>query len=267
MNKKNMSLNSEEGKQFLLDRYVDKKESACTLAKELDTHAKTIYRALKKHNIQIRSKAESQKLALEKGRADHPTKGKPREMCTKNQIGQKLHKYWTGLDPKEIESRIEKSRQSWYTMSEEKRKEILQKSHVALRKASIEGSKVEKMILAGLLSNKYKCQVHKKFLFPDSECHVDLYLPLQGICIEIDGVSHYQPIWGEEKLKETIERDLQKNEQLLANGYSVIRIQNPKGYYSKAAITLFLKKFLPFLKDVISKESVTLHEIMIGDET
>jgi len=258
-------LHTEEGKQFLLERYVNNQESAYTLAKELNTHGKKIYRALKKHNLPIRSKAESQKLALEKGRANHPTKGKPRDMKVKNQIGQKMHNYWKSLPPETIQARIDASREIWDNIPEKTRELMLKKSHVALRKAAQDGSKVEKMILTALIGQNYKCQVHKKFLFPDSECSVDIYLPIQGICIEINGPSHYLPIWGEERLKETVERDLAKVEQLLANGHAVIIIQNPKGYYSKSAISEFLKKFIPFMKNVCNCKTNTHHEITIGD--
>ncbi len=63
--------------EFVINKYADN-ESTYSIAKELGTYPKKIERILKKNNIKLRSKSESQKLALKAGRCEHPTKGKKR---------------------------------------------------------------------------------------------------------------------------------------------------------------------------------------------
>ena len=61
--------------EFVINKYSEN-ESTYSIAKELGTYPKKIERILKKNNIELRSKSESQKLALKAGRCEHPTKGK-----------------------------------------------------------------------------------------------------------------------------------------------------------------------------------------------
>lgn len=56
----------------------------------------------------------------------------------------------------------------------------------------------------------------------------DFYLPKQNICIEFDGIQHFEPIkyfGGTKKFKETQERDKIKNEYCLKNNIELIRIK------------------------------------------
>lgn len=265
MNNKAHFLHTEEGKKFLQERYVNNGESAYVLAKELDTHTNKIYRALKKHNLPRRSKQEAQKLALQTGTAKHPVAGKPRPMSVKNKIGQKMHDYWQTMGEKELEKRVDKCREIWYSLSEEKRKEMQKKSNVGLRKAANEGSRFEKTLLAGLIAAGFKCEVHKKCLWEDYKCSIDIYLPIEGIAIEVNGPSHFLPLFGEEALRRTIERDLTKIEHLIANGYSVISIQNQKGYSSKVVMDNFVKHFIPYLKNVCKQDKNNYYEILVEE--
>ena len=54
-------------------------------------------------------------------------------------------------------------------------------------------------------------EYHKKGIVPNSNLEVDIYLPEMGAAIEIDGPSHFLPIWGEEALSKTIKSDNEKN--------------------------------------------------------
>lgn len=266
MNKKPPGfLDTEDGKQFLLDRYVNGTDSAYVLAKELEIYENKIYRALRKYGFPRRSKGEAQRNALKKGTAAHPVKGKERPMSVKNKIGQKMHNYWKNIDKNDLEKRIEKSREIWYSIPEEIRKKWQKKANVSLRRASTEGSKFEKVLLSGLTLNGFKCEVHKKFMWENTECSIDIYLPIEGVAIELNGVSHFMPIFGEDRLKKTIERDLMKVEQLLANGYSVISIQNQKGYASKTVMDKFVTAFIPYLKEICNKETNTYNEILVEE--
>ncbi|MBX9836726.1 MAG: hypothetical protein K2X69_00290 [Silvanigrellaceae bacterium] len=53
------------------------------------------------------------------------------------------------------------------------------------------------------------------------------------IAIELDGPTHYEPIFGEEQLLKVKDADNRKNGILLTNGMSVIRIKHPKTTINK----------------------------------
>ena len=223
-----------------------------------------MYRALRYHGFPRKNKQEAQKSYLERS-GNHPTKGKERNVEEKKKIGKGVRKYWTKLSPEQLNARIDRSREMWYNLSEKTREEYLKKSHKALREASVKGSKFEKFLLVALMAAKFRVQPHKKFLFEDSQMHCDIYLPVEGICIEVDGYVHFWPIFGEEQLKERIEKDLLKNEQLLSQGYTVVRIQNPKGYSSKTVMEDFCAKFVIFLKKLTKEPGNTFHEILVDE--
>lgn len=84
-----------EGKDFLEREYRDKKRTPRDLAESLSnsgikTYHKLVVRALEHHSIPIRDKSQAQAEALASERAIHPTKGKPRNPSTKEQISKTL---------------------------------------------------------------------------------------------------------------------------------------------------------------------------------
>lgn len=247
-------LNSPEGKQFIINRYVNGEESVYSMAKELGCYENKLYRAMRKHGIARREKGEAQRIALKSGRFTHPTEGKERTQDEKQRIGETIHNYWEDLSDEKKKKRVEKCRELWYKVPEEQREAWNQKSFEALRQAAEHGSKFEKYLLTALMSKKYVVQPHKKFLFEDSETSVDIFFPVELICVEINGPSHYYPFWGKEQFEKTVERDLFKIEQLMACGYKMIVIQNPKGYHSKTVLRMFTEKFLPFLDKAIKSD-------------
>ena len=54
-----------------------------------------------------------------------------------------------------------------------------------------------------------------------------------GIAIEIDGPSHFLPVWGEDALKKNISYDQKKQGLILGRGLTLIRIKQTKDF-SKA---------------------------------
>ena len=62
---------------YVIQQYTDGC-STIVLAKELDTYPKKIERILKRNGQSLRSKSESQALAIKEGRAKHPTEGSQR---------------------------------------------------------------------------------------------------------------------------------------------------------------------------------------------
>ena len=62
-----------------------------------------------------------------------------------------------------------------------------------------------------------------------------MYLPELSTIIEVDGPSHFLPIWGEEKLAKQIKADEQKNGIILSKGFVILRIKNTSDFVSLRA--------------------------------
>lgn len=75
-----------DSKEWVFDQYVTQLKSTTQIAQELGTYVKKVVRALVKHGITIRTKNESQAIALQRGRAKHPTLGELRPVETREKI-------------------------------------------------------------------------------------------------------------------------------------------------------------------------------------
>jgi very-short-patch-repair endonuclease len=53
-----------------------------------------------------------------------------------------------------------------------------------------------------------------------------MYFPEFKAIIEIDGPSHFLPIWGEEKLQKQMKADQNKTGLILSKGFIIIRVKN-----------------------------------------
>ncbi len=261
-----INLLSPKFKEYLEEHYVNGTKSIPTIAKEYNTYPNMIYRVMRKLGVERKTRSEAQRIALESGQASHPTEGKELTPETKHKIGRAVYEKNLTISEKERQRRIDKKREIWYTLSEETRKDYLKKSHKSIRRSAAEGSKFEEMIVAALSMSGYKIQVHHRLDFAESELNVDLFLPMEGIAIEIDGPCHFEPIFGEEALENQIERDLRKNNLLIANGYSLIRVKNPRGYTSMPFMEDFITKFLPYLKQVENQPNNGLFNIHVEDK-
>ena len=63
-------------------------------------------------------------------------------------------------------------------------------------------------------------------LIANANLEIDMYIPDARAIIEIDGPSHFLPIWGEEKLQKQIKADEHKSGLILSKGLAIIRIKN-----------------------------------------
>jgi very-short-patch-repair endonuclease len=256
---------SEDFHQYLIDNYTNGDKSIPEIAEEYGTYSNYIYRVMRKLGIPRKTRSEAQHNVLKSGKSPHPTKGTERAPEVKRKIGRKVYEKNLEISEEERQRRIEKNREIWLNIPEEVRKQYTKKSHDAMRKGGKRGSKLERDVIAALLGNKFKIQAHHKLNFADSEMTVDIFLPVEGVIIEIDGPIHFEALFGQSNLDRQIEKDLWKNEQLLLEGYSVIRVQNPKGYTSLSFVEDFIEKFIPFLKAIIQKDNNSFHEICITD--
>ncbi|HAI17825.1 MAG TPA: hypothetical protein DCM10_07330, partial [Xanthomarina gelatinilytica] len=69
-------LTDKEKKKFIKDNYIKKKLSFAQIAEIAGTYSNKIRRDANKFGINIRSRSQAAKVALNEGRSEHPTKGK-----------------------------------------------------------------------------------------------------------------------------------------------------------------------------------------------
>ena len=202
----------------------EKGKSTYEIAETIGTYPNKIRRILKKHGVRIKSRSQAQQNALKGGRATHPTDGKTRSKEEKLKISSSVHRYWKNMDESEYEQRVEGAKHRWYAMSELERKNISRMALKAIQKAGKEGSKLEKFLKEELSNAGYYVEFHRKNLIPNENLEIDLYIPDLKTIIEVDGPSHFFPIWGEEKLQKQIKADAQKTGLILSKGFVIIRV-------------------------------------------
>lgn len=210
------------------DSYVVKKYtegfSTLAIAKELGTYPKKIERILKKNGQKMRTRSESQALAIKQGRSAHPTKGKVRSEEDKLKISLGVEKAWANMDDEKREQFCQSAKERWDEMGDEKKREMQEKAGRALRMACLEGSKQEKFLKEKLTSEGYSVKMHVKGLI-QGNFEIDLLLPELNTIIEVDGPQHFLPIFGQDKLNETIRMDGIKNGLLINRGFCVVRVK------------------------------------------
>ena len=209
--------------EYVIKRY-NENHSTYSIAKELGTYPKKIERILKKNGYQLRSKGEAQSLAIKSGRTQHPTKGKKRSDEEKLKISVGAAKRWKEMPEKQKEKISKDAKKRWKEIPPDKKRSMQESAGRALRIAAIEGSKAEKSLKNKLMEHGHDVLLHKKNLI-EGKFEIDLFLPEINTIIEIDGPQHFVPIFGEDKLKETIKFDSIKNGLLIQRGYCVIRIK------------------------------------------
>jgi very-short-patch-repair endonuclease len=132
----------------------------------------------------------------------------------------------------EYKRRCTEAKRRWHNMPAEERDRICSMAIQAIQRAGKEGSKMEKFLVQALNERGYSVEFHKKDLIPTQNLEIDLYIPSLKTIIEIDGPSHFFPIWGEEKLQKQIVADNQKSGIILSKGYVIIRVQNLADFVS-----------------------------------
>ena len=208
----------------IIKMYNEDNKSTYEIAESLGTYPNKIRRTLKKHGYELKDKSSAQQNALKTGRSPHPTQGRHRSLEEKIKISGGLVTYWEEMSDEEKEIRTEQARVRWSEMSSEQKEKMRTKGIEAIQKAAKEGSKLEKFLLSRLNKLGYEIKFHQ-MLIPAEKLEIDLYIPKLKTIIEVDGPSHFLPIWGEERLQKQMNADLRKNGTLLSKGYVVIRVK------------------------------------------
>ena len=138
-------------------------------------------------------------------------------------------------------------------MPEMERNRICSLAIEAVQRAGKEGSKLEKFVSRALSDKGYSVEFHKKNLIPTQKLEIDLYIPSHKTIIEIDGPSHFFPIWGEEKLQKQIIADSQKSGLILSKGYIIIRVKNLSDFVSLNKKEALINNLLQRLQKIDKK--------------
>jgi len=255
------SLSDQQKENLLRKEYEVCLKSFRDIADEHGTYANKVRRDAIKFKINIRDKSVAQKNALKTGRSQHPTQGKERSEETKNKIGTGVMTSWENLDDETLEKRKEKARQNWESLPEEVKENILHEANTAVRQASKTGSKLELFLFNTLLQDGYVVEFHKEQNLLNTKLQLDLFLPKLNIAIEVDGPSHFAPVWGEDTLKRNKGYDNKKTGLILGKGLSLIRVKQSKDF-SKARATVIYRELLKSIELVQNSKN---KHIEIGD--
>lgn len=251
-------MNDFEKQKTIKDMYVDKKMSFADIAKKYGTYPNKVRRDAIRFNFQIRNKSEAQKNALESGKSTHPTEGKMRSDQEKNKIALSMHSCWTNMSENEKKKRKQESKNRWDAMDDVAKQNMLHAAHLAIRKSSVEGSKLEKFILSKLIEKEYKVEFHKEQILSTTKLQIDIFLPVENVAIEVDGPSHFEPVWGDECLSRNQRYDQKKTGLILGRGIKLIRIKQT-GDYSKARALILTNKLIDLLENISTYKDNLFH--------
>ena len=225
--------------------------SSYEIAEKLGTYSNKILRSLRFLGEEARSSSEAQKLAIERGRSKMPVeKGDKLSEAHKLALSEGRARAWESVSDEERERLSQISKNQWAAMSDEDKFELRSLAAQAVREASKEGSKAERYLRDELRSLGWDVRFHERNLIPDNKLEVDLFIADIKTAIEIDGPSHFLPIWGEEKLQRHQAADAKKAGLLINEGYVLVRVKQITKSLSK-------KK----LRDVLSSVVEVLDQI------
>jgi len=245
------ALSDSEKIKLLTQEYGSRNRSFPDIASDYDTYANKLRRDALKFKIPIRDRSEAQKNALATGRHKHPTKGTTRSEETKQKIGASVLTFWEDMSEDELEIRKKKFKEQWDKLSDEDRKAMQQAANEAVRLASKNGSKLEKFMFSGLVEAGYRVEFHKEESLVNTRLQIDLFLPELKTAIEIDGPSHFLPVWGEQTLKRNKTYDSKKEGLLLGKGLALIRVKQTKDFSNARGLIVLekVKEQLDKIKD------------------
>jgi very-short-patch-repair endonuclease len=258
-------LTDNDKKKIIHDLYIVQELSFADIAQSCNTYANKIRRDAQKFEIPIRDKSSAQKNALQKGKHKHPTKGQTRDATVKNKIGLSIMNRWQNLSKNELAQIKQKAKDNWSKLSEDDKANMKHSAQEAVRQSSKTGSKLEKYLFNKLLQNGWKVDFHKEQMLLNTKLQVDLFLPTINTAIEVDGPSHFEPVWGDESLKKNIKYDNKKTGLLLGKGLALIRIKQLKDFSPTRAELIYAKldNIINNIKNSFpdpSKRSITIED-------
>lgn len=211
--------------------------STSEIAKELGEFPNTIRRVLLKNGVKLRDKSDAQKLYLKDH--EHPMTGKVRTAEEKEKISNALMNQWDNLPEEEKARRVKRlsksAKKNWNSLSDDGKADAIDKMNAARIKTARTGSKNENKIAELLSERGYKLYRRTKEYTPGNEFEIDICMPGLKIAIEVDGRSHYDPIYGDKAFDKKQQEDGFKNRFLISNGWTLIRLVDKTTSHSRAA--------------------------------
>lgn len=223
--KKYFSLDDKEKSAFLRETYINQEMSWIAISKLVGTYPNKVRRDARSLGLLSRDKIDAQKKALEHGRAKHPTEGKERKQETKIKISETQGQVWDNMSDFERNQRSKIGKDSWDKKTEGEKNALIKKGGDAIRTAAKFGSKLERFLLEELTKRKYRVQFHKEHWLKNKALETDLYIEDLRTVIEVDGPSHFEPVWGETNLVRNQRSDAEKTGLVLGEGLVLIRIK------------------------------------------
>lgn len=221
--------------EWLQDHYVTQGLSTWQIAGLVSTHPNTVRRALKSFGIALRDRGAAQANFLAAN--DHPAFGTTRSEEEKRRITSGIRAHWERLSEREQTKRrkeiAKRSKKNWASKSDEEKEFAVRKMTSGNRKAQGRGSKNENLVARMLQEKGYKIAQRTTDYTPGAAFEIDIALPNESIAVEWDGPAHYSPIYGEDELARVKEKDLRKNDTLLSNNWTIVRVQDHSTSHSK----------------------------------
>lgn len=257
-----MSFDKEQSTN-IIDRYLKDLHSLEMIAKDYNTYVNKIRRFLLKNGVEIRTNAESQKLALSTGRNKHPTLGKKRTREEKGKISEAVSKAWSNMSDEKRDEFKKGAKERWENLPDKEREELNLAAKKGMQRAAADGSKMEKFIQAELESLDIPVIFHKKGLVGNPNLEVDIFIPSYNTAIEIDGPTHFLPIFGQERLDKTIHSDREKIGLLLMGGLHILRIKHISKNASLSKAKKMALAIVDFLESIETETKAQLKEIEV----
>ncbi len=239
--------------QKIVSMYNKDGKSTYQIAEHFNTYPNKVRRILIKHGVQLKTKSDAQKNALKKGVAKIPTQGTNRTKEERLKISKGLKARWDNISKEEYNKHVKKAKDRWAKLTNLEKKNMTDAAIQAIQKAGKEGSKLEKFLKYELSKLGFIIEIHKKNLIPNENLEIDMYLPKLKTIIEIDGPSHFLPIWGEEKLHKQIKSDENKTGLILGKGLAIIRVKHLSDSLSLASKEDLKDKLVDILNQVNKK--------------
>jgi very-short-patch-repair endonuclease len=241
----------EKNKPLYLDwLYNNQKLSWGEIARKYKTYPNKLIRDAKKYGIGSRSKSDAQSEALKSGISIHPTQGKKRSLEVKIKIGQTMIEKWNNLSEEEKTAYADRAKEQWNNMSDLQKQNFKDASAKAIRQAAEDGSKLEKYIHTELIRAGFQTEFHSERMLANQKLHLDIFLPKLAIAIEVDGISHLEPIWGEKSFLRNQQADMAKNGLLISYGITLIRLQSTKSRLSTVYKVNCVNKILETIDNI-----------------
>ena len=122
---------------------------------------------------------------------------------------------------------------------------------------------MERFLLRRLTEEGFRVDFHKDHWLRNKQLQVDLFIPALRTAIEVDGPSHFKPVWGVDNLIKNQKADRQKTGLILESGLVMVRIKQEKKlsqrYQREVESRLF--ELLKKIQDKYPKENERYFEI------